>query len=181
MASEGVIVRRNNKDYRVNTLTLNQFKEIYRIRNLTEIYVARRACKMQPSTAEHELKSIYSEMKKGADNVKKYIFYNQQFHFHIYSYGKMPMLQNIISSLWTRVGPYLSIHMEMLEDLTNSIENHSKILRHFVKKNEEQFASYLKEDFKQSYQSLTPLVKKLQMDEQADFRKFILSKVFEKP
>ncbi len=178
LESEGAIVRRNNRDYRVNTLTIEQFKEIYRIRNLNEIYIARRACRMQPPDAKAELDDAYKGLKASLKNTKDYISYNQKFHFTIYSYGDMPMLLDIIRGLWARIGPYLSIHMDFLENLSSSIDVHTRMYRYFIKQDTEKFISHLREDLKESYRSLTPLVKKLQMDSNTDFRKFLLSKIF---
>jgi DNA-binding GntR family transcriptional regulator len=177
LASEGVIDRRNNRDYRVSTLSHSEFKEIYRIRKLVEIYTAKRACILQPRSASTELQEILDLMVKSFQNPKEYIKYNQQFHFTLYSYAKMPIMMKTISGLWARIGPYFSINAEVVQDLSVSFDFHKKMYKSFIAQNESEVTGHLQRDIHVSYKILSPLIKKLQMNESIDFRNFILSKI----
>lgn len=177
LAAEGVIVQRNNRDYRVATLTPEQFDEIYRIRELNELFVAKTAYGEKPPTAESELRSILDGMKGSLDNPAEYIRFNQMFHFTLYSYARMPTLINIIRGLWARVGPYLSIHIELLEDLTSSHEIHTVMLERFLDGSRSSFMNQLKMDLDQSYGALGPIVKKLYVTDETNFREHIVSRI----
>lgn len=177
LAAEGVIDRRNNRDYRVSTLSHTEFKEIYRIRKLIEVYAAKRACILQPKEASTELQEILDLMAASFQKPKEYINYNQQFHFTLYSYAKMPMMMKTISGLWARIGPYFSINAEVVQDLSVSYEFHKKMYKSFIQKEESEVTDHLQRDLHVSYKILSPLIKKLQMDENVDFRNFILSKI----
>lgn len=161
LSSEGVVVQRSNRDYRVATLSPREFAETYRIRNLIEPYVAERAFLFRPKEAPSHLKAILNCMRESLGNPKEYIRCNQQFHFTLYSYGKMPVLMGIISGLWARIGPYLSIHIELLEDLAVSHEFHEMMLSSFVTGDFETFVHQLRCDIHESYRALSPLVKRL--------------------
>lgn len=163
LESEGVIVRRNNRDYRVNTLNLRQFKEIYKIRLINEIYIARRAFRNRNGGMESGLKVILDELKETTDNPKLYVQKNHDFHFLIYGYGRMPILLEIINGLWARVGPYLTINAQ-IEDLGASFQNHQDMYDSLLEGDEKRFVSVLRKDLHFSYTILRPFIKRLETD-----------------
>ena len=177
LTAEGVVVQRSNRDYRVGTLTPREFKETYRIRNLIEPFIAERSFIARPEQARTQLIDILDCMKESLDNPKEYIRCNQLFHFTLYSYGNMPVLMNIISGLWARVGPYLSIHIELLEDLAASHEFHEMILRSFIAGEYNAFIDHLRCDLYESYTALSPLVKLLDIEAGVNSREEIVSRV----
>jgi len=162
LESEGVVIRRNNRDYRVNVLNSKQFQELYRIRFLNELYIARRAYRNKPKKARLTLGYILEDMQAAVDSPKLYIKMNHSFHFAMYSYAKSPLLFEFISSLWARIGPYFSITAEVAEKLETSFVFHQNMYNYFISGTEEQYISSLKEDLKYSYELLKPLIKKLE-------------------
>ena len=97
----------------------------------------------------------------------------------LYSYGKMPILMKIISSLWARVGPYLSIHIELLEDLSSSILFHETMLNSFVARDYETLVQHLKCDLHESYTALSPLVTLLHSNGELNSREQIVSRILD--
>ncbi len=176
LSSEGVVVQRSNRDYRVATLSPEEFTETYRIRNLIEPYLAERAFRFRPEEAHTHLKAILNCMRESLGNPKEYIRCNQQFHFALYSYGKMPVLMGIIRGLWARIGPYLSIHIELLEDLTVSHHFHETMLRSFVTGDFDTFNRQLRCDIHESYRALSPLVKELDAEGGVTTREAIVAR-----
>lgn len=163
LESEGVIVRRNNRDYRVNTLNLRQFKEIYKIRFINEIYIARRAFRNKTGTMERDLGRILGELKRSVDSPKDYVQKNHDFHFLIYQYGRMPTLLEIINGLWARIGPYLTINAQ-IEDLGASFQNHQIMFDALSADDEKGFVSILRKDIHFSYTILKPFIQRLEID-----------------
>ena len=159
LESEGVIIRRSNRDYRVNTLDLSQFEEIYQLREMLECYIAKKAC-ASPSTATADtLQTIYANMERelAEEDLKSYLVSNKDFHFSLYSSGKSPYLAEIIHGLWARVGPYLSIHTQHADYLF-SMNIHRKMLDAYIRKNEEALIEALKADIRNSYSALKPRI-----------------------
>lgn len=177
LSAEGVVFQRSNKDYRVGTLTPDEFKETYRIRNLIEPYIAERSFIRRPERAGTELGSILDCMRESVNNPREYIRCNQMFHFTLYSYGNMPVLMSLVSGLWARIGPYLSIHMELLGGLAASYEVHAQILRTFIGGEYCEFIKNLRCDLHEAYVALSPLVKQLDMNGAADSREEIARRV----
>jgi len=163
LESEGVIVRRTNRDYRVNTLNLRQFKEIYKIRFINEIYIARRSFRNRTHAMERELEGILEELKGSVGTPKTYVQKNHDFHFLVYKYGRMPILLEVINGLWARVGPYLTINAQ-IEDLGASFQNHQDMFDALSGEDEKRFVSILRKDIHFSYAILKPFIQRLEKD-----------------
>jgi DNA-binding GntR family transcriptional regulator len=177
LESEHVISRRTNRDYRVSTIDLKQFNEIYRIRNLTEGYIAARACRYQPENAEEILLPLLDSLRDTLDKPRDYIHQNHLFHFTIYEFSRSPLLLEIVNGLWARIGPYLAINTEIVETRMPSFEVHEKMLDTFLRGDEKKFAATLKEDIHYSYNVLKPMIKRLQADPETDFRQAFMSRI----
>jgi DNA-binding GntR family transcriptional regulator len=163
LESEGVIVRRTNRDYRVNTLNRRQFKEIYKIRFINEIYIARRAFRNRNEGLERDLRGILEELRISVGMPKTYVQKNHDFHFLVYTYGRMPILLEIINGLWARIGPYLTINAQ-IEDLGASFQNHQDMFDALAEGDEKRFVSILRKDIHFSYTILKPFIQRLETD-----------------
>jgi DNA-binding GntR family transcriptional regulator len=157
LESEKIIIRRDKKDYRVNTLSLSQFNEIYRIRKLIETYIGEQACKKRPQEELGHIEKVLQEMNNNSQNVEKYIFFNQKFHFSIYSYADHPIHLEIVSGLWARVGPYLSLNVKP-DDSLKTYKFHEHMFRALTKKDSAMFSKYLLDDLHYSYNYLKPYI-----------------------
>lgn len=157
LESERVILRRDNRDYRVNTLSRGQFEEIFQIRHLLEPYLGDRACHRRPETAVSEAKRVFRAMREARDNVKRFISLNHDMHFIIYSYAESPILLEMVSGLWARIGPYLSINLRD-QDLKRTLDIHSSMIAAFTRKDPKGFNQALLSDMKVSYAYVAPLL-----------------------
>lgn len=175
LAAEGVIVQRNNRDYRVGTLTPAEFDEVYRMRELLELYVAQESIRSQPAEAEERLVSIVECMQASVRTAPAYVRCNQVFHFTLYSFADLPMTMRIIESLWTRIGPYLSIHSEMIEDRGPTVAHHVSILDAYLARDESAFVDRLRRDLRHAREMLTPLVERLNVDSDSNLRDLIVA------
>lgn len=175
LAAEGVIVQRNNRDYRVGTLTPGEFDEVYRMRELLELDVARESIGKQPPEAEGRLVPIVECMQASVKSAPDYVRCNQVFHFTLYSFADLPMTMRIIESLWTRIGPYLSIHSEMIADRGPTVAHHVSILDAYLARDEDTFLERLREDLRHAREMLTPLVERLNVDSDSNLRDHIVA------
>lgn len=100
---------------RVPVLTLEQFRELTRLRLVVEGFAAEEAARMASneqiaSVAMHE--AIFAEAAnadppRSADGVAA----NRDLHFAIYEAASMPALVEMIERLWLKAGPILNIDM----------------------------------------------------------------------
>lgn len=104
-----------NRVLRVPTMTVSQFREITSIRiNLEGLATARAAVAMndaafQGIVALHE--RFAHEMSLEQPDGSRLIAFNKELHFGVYVQAGMPMLLQMIESLWLRIGPILNYDM----------------------------------------------------------------------
>ena len=155
LESEKVVVRRDNRDYRVNFLTASQFKEVYLIRRMIELRLGEQACRIRSDACVAELSQVLQHMKASMNDMKKYILYNHEFHFRVYKEAAMPMLLEIASGLWARLGPYLSINLK--SDL-RSLTIHEDMFRAVTDRDPRAFRRSLASDMSYSRNYLLPFI-----------------------
>ena len=157
LESEKVILRRDNRDYRVNTLSRGQFEEIFRIRRMLEPYLADRACRRRPDSAVREAARILEAMRDARDGAKRFIALNHDLHFLVYSYAESQILLEIVSGLWARIGPYLTINLRN-QDIGQTLDIHASMLAFFERKDPKGFNGALLADMRFSYAYVAPLL-----------------------
>lgn len=160
LESEQVILRRDNRDYRVNTLSRKEFDEIFRIRRLIEPYLGKRACNRRPDSAVEESEHIYAELRETRGDAKRLMALNHDLHFLIYSCSDSPILLGIVRGLWARVGPYLAISIQN-KNIEEDLELHATMLAAFKQNDHTAFKKALLADMDFSYGYVAPLIETL--------------------
>lgn len=101
-----------NRALRVPVMTVSQFREITTIRiNLEGLATAQAVTRIDEASyrgleAQHERFSREISAKRPDKN--RLIAFNKDLHFAIYGLAGMPVLLQMIESLWLRVGPILN-------------------------------------------------------------------------
>jgi len=101
-----------NRVLRVPTMTVSQFREITSIRiNLEGLATSRAAIAMDEDALQvvagmHE--RFAHEMSLQQPDGARLIAINKDLHFAVYAQAGMPMLLQMIESLWLRIGPILN-------------------------------------------------------------------------
>jgi DNA-binding GntR family transcriptional regulator len=155
LESEKVVVRRDNRDYRVNFLTTSQFKEVYSIRRMVEPRLGEQACLIRSDACLTELSHILKRMKASMNDPKRYILNNHEFHFKVYNEAAMPILLEIANSLWARLGPYLSINFKSDR---RSLAIHEDMFRAVTHRDPKAFRRALSSDMSYSRSYLLPFI-----------------------
>jgi DNA-binding GntR family transcriptional regulator len=158
LESEKVILRRDNRDYRVNTLSLAQFDEIFRIRRMLEPYLGDRGCRRRPDSAVAEAGRILKAMRDACSDAKRFVSLNHALHFFFYSFAERPILLEIANQLWARIGPYLTITLRN-QDLKKNLDVHVSLLDSFTRKDPKGFNRMLLADMKFSHGYVAPLIR----------------------
>ena len=101
-----------NRVLRVPMMTVSQFREITSIRiNLEGLAAARAATILDEATLQ-DIAALHErfshEMSLERPDESRLIAVNKELHFAIYSQAGMPMLLQMIESLWLRIGPILN-------------------------------------------------------------------------
>jgi DNA-binding GntR family transcriptional regulator len=124
-----------NRALRVPTMSISQFGEITQIRvNVEGLATAQAAARIE----DDELQSLQAlharfadEMEKAKPDGAKVIAMNQLFHFAVYEAARMPMLLQMIETLWLRIGPILNYDLRSGSKRVGervAVKHHSKLL-----------------------------------------------------
>jgi DNA-binding GntR family transcriptional regulator len=146
LESEKVVVIESNKKMWVNVLTPADIEEILSIRLPLETTAAEKACDLRPESILAEIEQVLSDMRDCVKMPKAYLKKNRQFHFGIYSLAQSPILLEIISGLWTRVGPYFCLATLDKKDVLTAISHHETMYRALAKRDKKKIAKALQDD-----------------------------------
>lgn len=112
LLSEKALVLLPNRILRVPTMTVSQFREITAIRVTLEGLATARAAALVDETGLQEIEAAHErfsrEISLKRPNESHLIALNKELHFAIYRQAGMPMLLEMIESLWLRIGPILN-------------------------------------------------------------------------
>jgi len=101
-----------NRSVRVPVLKVETFTEITRIRYQIEGMAIAEAAGKASATLLADISRINDtlsrEMAKPQADTQELVSLNQQFHFAIYEAAAMPVLFQMIESMWLRIGPILN-------------------------------------------------------------------------
>lgn len=108
LSAGGLLTIGTNRRITVAKLTPDGLLEILEIRLLLEGFAAERACALRSEESLEKLERLYQQCVKAPD-AESYLRSNQELHLGIYAEARMPVLNELIASLWDRVNPYLYI------------------------------------------------------------------------
>lgn len=152
-----------NRSVRVPTLSASQFREITTIRLEVEGFAVMRAVPL----ATHELirslramnRSLSRKMDAGGDAAPgEAILLNKQLHFSLYAASDMPMLVNIIESLWLRIGPILNYDLRSGSARTRNktaVAHHEAMISALERGDAAAARQALHDDIESAYQYIT--------------------------
>jgi DNA-binding GntR family transcriptional regulator len=130
LVAERILEIQNNRSIAVPLLSLSTFTELSKIRCSVEGLAGELAAKI----FDKEDLILLTECVDGMDaaiqanNGKRYLDLNQQFHFQIYESADAPILLDMIKDLWGRIGPYMNYLMETDAYVPQSNEVHRQLL-----------------------------------------------------
>ena len=112
LLSERALVLLPNRVLRVPQMTVSQFREITDIRLNLEGLATERAAKLVDEAGLQEIENAHQrfsrEILAKKPSESNLIALNKDLHFAIYRQAQMPMLLEMIESLWLRIGPILN-------------------------------------------------------------------------
>jgi len=149
----------------INKLSVENLKEITHIRLMLESQAAQRAAENCSPQLSKELEIIHEQWKRSIPlmkrndlkTVEEYLRLNRQFHHTIYRGALMPILHQIINSLWDRVSPYLHILVagEIEGAVTSeTVQIHEGMLNGMKNRSAAEVSRWLREDLIRAEESI---------------------------
>jgi DNA-binding GntR family transcriptional regulator len=119
---------------------------------------ATRAMKNVTDEMMNELKRLLREVKAAKDP-EEFLEKNKQFHHTLYRSANMPILQEIIENLWSRLSPYLHIYVaEVPNYKALKIQYHERLLQGVRERNPKEVCRWLAIDLKKAAELVTGLL-----------------------
>lgn len=125
-----------NRVIQVTALTVDQFREITRIRSQLEGFAVTVACERMDEDSLKKIESLNeafnTELEKNAPDSARLIGTNKDLHFSIYECTGMPMLVQLIESLWLRIGPILNYDLRSGSrrlEINVIVDNHIRMVK----------------------------------------------------
>ena len=149
LESDKILIVRNNRGIKVNTLTSAEMNEALHLRYVLEAEAATLSCKRRKSDEiVSDLENILVQMEDKECSPREFLELNYDFHFTLYSCAESPMLIDLIEKLWARITPYKFIHITSREDLsiTPAKSFHREMLNFFIKRDAKSLTAVLYED-----------------------------------
>ncbi len=146
LEAERAVVIESNKKMVVNSLSPQDVDEILWIRLAVEIMAVQRACELRDVSALSEVERLLTEMGDSVGVPEDYLKANRMFHFTLYSLARSPILVDIISRLWTRVGPYIYLVAWDQRGVRTAMTFHERMYKALVKRDQDMMSEALRSD-----------------------------------
>jgi DNA-binding GntR family transcriptional regulator len=152
----------------VMELSRENLEETLEIRITIESMAARKAAVICSDSFIQRLGSLHQEFVKAirSHDVEKTLKVNRQFHFAMYREANMPILMEIIESLWNRIIPYFNILLRVMSEAGNPLSQesskyHEAMLIAMKNHDPEAVTRLLKVDLTEAYKIVYDLFDKL--------------------
>jgi DNA-binding GntR family transcriptional regulator len=164
LESERVVLIESNKSICVNNLTPDEMEEVLELRIMLEILASERACDFRPDALLPELAGVLTKMRHSMDEPIVYLRYNQKFHFTIYHQAHYPILFDIISNLWMRIGPYIFLHARVRKDISLAMRHHQAIYDALAARDKPGISKAIEDDLRTGAASMRNFLSSLNWD-----------------
>lgn len=130
LEGEGQVVHYPNRGYFVTDLSVEDLKEVYRIRDLLEAEALRAAIPLLTKEDIEYISQIHTEVLEAASQRKISVISdaNRRFHFAIYEACNLPRLVRIIRTLWDATDAYRGVYFASEDNLIHMNDEHQQML-----------------------------------------------------
>lgn len=130
LEGEGQVEYRPRRGYVVSELTVDDLREIYRLRRLLETEAARQAVKLVTDEEIAALESAEAEVEAAGatEDVLAIATANRRFHFIVFEAARMPHLLTLLARLWDSTAAYRSVYYGSDERLRRFEQEHWSII-----------------------------------------------------
>jgi DNA-binding GntR family transcriptional regulator len=158
LEAKGFVRSQKKRGYVVNELSKESLKEIIKIRLTLESMAVEVAAIRRSDETISRLEVFNLKHRRAAmmGDVDEYFHSNKEFHHTIYQCADMPILQQMIEGLWTRMSPYL--HIRGREDRGFDMDRfpnyHAHIIEALKRKDPAEASKWLRTDLSNAFSDL---------------------------
>lgn len=133
LEADGVIDSHAKRGYQVRYLSVEELREILRIRLRLEGMLIREAANRITPGAVLKIRKLETLVAKAAD-IRTSLGFNYQMHFEAYRWADMPITLGMTENIWLRLGPAL-YHLGGDYTGATSHDSHSRMIEGLAKGN----------------------------------------------
>lgn len=162
LQATGFLSRSKQRACIVNKLSSDNLREIIRIRLVLEPLAARYAALYRQNETIDILRKIHGDYTRAIKNrdSDKFLELNRKFHNTIYREAKMPILFELLETLWGRASPYQYIlwRAGARTDVEWSIKTHSDIIDALYHKDADRVEAAVRSDLSTANDNLMKML-----------------------
>ena len=130
LEAEGFVTFEHNRRVRVNSLSLEDLREVYLIREALEVMLVSQAVPLatRDRAALEEMERQIEIMDHSMEQPAAWGDANAAFHWALYSLAPLPRLKTTVQSLWTAVEAFLRIYATSTDQLRVAQAQHRELL-----------------------------------------------------
>lgn len=137
LATEGLLLLRQNRGAVVRGITIDEMREVFEMRAVLEGHAAQVAMAHVGEQELWELSNLLERMEASAANVQQWVTHHRQFHEYICRLSARPRLIAQISALHSFVEPHMRLWMEHSDKPRDEPPDHDALLEAFRRRDAE--------------------------------------------
>lgn len=167
LLQDGALEQRTMRDVRVPVLTCAQYLEVSRIRSELEgLAAGEAAAQAGPRDIARLRRLIHrNEDAIAATQWNKAAQYNQEFHFALAEVAGMPVLHEVLTRLWLRMGPLIAGYYSRAEE--DMVQKHHAIVAACERRDTAAATAAMRDDIADARGGITAYIKALRPPEKA--------------
>lgn len=130
LEGEGLVEHKVHRGYFVTELSLDDLREVYRIRELLEAEAVRQAAARTDAWLLETLERAQCEVERAGvtGDVTAMAAANRRFHFALFEASGMPRLVRLIGTLWDSTDAYRSLYYAEPPNRERVVQEHRAVL-----------------------------------------------------
>jgi DNA-binding GntR family transcriptional regulator len=130
LVSEGLIVHQHNVGFSVARLSVEEFDQIYTLREMIETEIIRSLPAPSPAQLV-EIRRLHKAIEKAAETMDlvEMKLRNRDFHHAIFQLSPLTLLQKELQRIWTLAMPYHDVYLHTQEGRRRVVAEHAEIVQ----------------------------------------------------
>lgn len=152
LVAERALEIRSNRSVAVPVMTAEKYRELVEIRSALEGMAAEKAARRITAAQVERLKRLNREMAAAVERgeVRKYLAYNEEFHFTVYRAARSPVLLSVVEPLWLQMGPFLNHLFSAVRPSGTFYKDHADAVEALSRRDGEAAGQALRNDVRSS-------------------------------
>ncbi len=142
---EGLVTINPNRGVVVTSLTVDEVRELFKIRTSLEMLAAGEAARHLHEDALDEFELLLRRMERAKGDPREWVARHEAFHDRIYEFARMPRLSAEIRRLREAIHPYLRLYIDVYHQTEMPGNEHRAMLAEMSRRDPERAARAIRD------------------------------------